>query len=447
MNLDEATRSEALSLFQALLRVDTTNPPGAERAAAELIAESLRVDGIESQLLEKAPGRTNVVARLTGSGKKKPLLLTAHLDVVAAEAALWKHPPFAAEIHDGWLWGRGAVDMKHMAAMSTMVLKLLKRSGAALDRDVILACVADEEDGCEHGSKFLVAEHPELVRAEFALGEIGGFTLRLGGVRMYPVQVAHKGVVWLKATVKGTPGHGSMPREDQAIHKLSLALARLGHQKLPVHLSRPVKQMFEAMRKVQPLAGKLGLTALMRPGLTDMVLGSLFPDKGVARALSALVRNTAVATVVKAGYKTNVIPSEATAEIDGRTAPGQTTDDLIREVKQVLGDDVELAVIRDLPPLEVPAESAMVDAIRAGLKRADPDGVMLPYVIPGFTDGFAFAKLGTLFYGFAPVFFPETPHVSFTDLYHGNDERIPVEGFYQGLACLHDVVSTFVAAG
>ena len=443
---DPAFDQEALELFQALLRIDTTNPPGLERAAAELLAESLRKDGVEPELLEKLPGRTNLVARIKGDGSLPPLLLTGHLDVVAAEPSAWTHPPFAAEIHDGWVWGRGAVDMKNMVAMSAMVLKQLKREGRILKRDLIFAAVADEEDGCHNGSIFLVNDHPEKIRAEFALGEIGGFTLRIGPARLYPVQVAHKGMAWIRASVKGTPGHGSLPRDDQAIHKLALALARLGHQKLPVHVTKPVRAMIEGLRAVQPLAGKLGLTLLMRPMFTDTVLESLFPDKGLARSFNALLRNTAVATVVKAGYKTNVIPSEAEAQIDGRILPGQTTADLLRELREVLGEEVELAVHNEMAPLEVPAESALVDAIRAALHDADPGGTMLPYVMPGFTDGGPISKLGTLYYGFAPIFFPEAPAVSFAELYHGHDERIPVEGFHQGLAVLLDVVRRFCAS-
>jgi acetylornithine deacetylase/succinyl-diaminopimelate desuccinylase-like protein len=194
---------------------------------------------------------------------------------------------------------------------------------------------------------------------------------------------------------------------------------------------------------VQPLAGKLVLSLLMRPMFTDTVLGSLFPDKGLARSFNALLRNTAVATIVKGGYKTNVIPGEAEAQLDGRVLPGQTTQDLLRELRDVLGDEVELAVLQEMAPLEVPQESALVEAIRGALREHDPAGTMLPYVMPGFTDGAPFSKVGITYYGFAPIFFPEEPKVSFAELYHGHDERIPVEGFYEGLAVLREVVARF----
>jgi acetylornithine deacetylase/succinyl-diaminopimelate desuccinylase-like protein len=199
----------------------------------------------------------------------------------------------------------------------------------------------------------------------------------------------------------------------------------------------------EGLKSAQGAGGKLGLSLLMRPMFTDSVLDKLFPDKGLARAFNALLRNTAVATVIKAGTKTNVIPSEATAEIDGRVLPGMTTADLLHELREVLGEEVELAVMREMAPLETPSESALVDAIRAGLKTADPEGRMIPYVMPGFTDGGPLSALGIKFYGFAPIFFPEQPQVAFADLYHGHDERIPVEGFHRGLDCLLDVVRRF----
>ena len=440
MARESAFDQEALDLFQALLRVDTTNPPGNERPAAELLATALRAAGLEPELLEKEPGRTNLVVRLKGSGEKPPLMLTAHLDVVPAEPAGWTHPPFAAEIHEGWLYGRGAVDMKNMAAMSAMILIKLARAKTPLKRDLIFAAVADEEEGCSLGSKFLVAEHPEKIRAEIALGEVGGFILRMGGARLYMVQVAHKGAVWLKAKMKGTPGHGSIPREDQAIHKLALMLARLGHQRLPVHATGPVRAMIRGLQAAQPLLGKIGLGLTTIPALTDTVLSKLFPDKGLARTFNALLRNTAVATRVRAGYKVNVIPGEAEADIDCRTLPGQSTADILRELRAVVGDEVELEVLREMDGLDMPSESPAIDAIRKAVAAVDPEGRVIPYVTPGYTDGGAFARLGIQFYGFAPAFFPEKPAVSFAELYHGNDERIPVEGFLQGLECLTDVV-------
>src|SRR5262249_34168473 len=223
---------EAVEHLGALLRMDTTNPPGNESICAEYLAESLRKDGIEPTLVEKGKGRANVVARIKGNGEAPPLLLGAHLDVVEADSKRWRHPPFSGDIADGYLWGRGALDMKNMAAMAVMVVKLLRRTGARLKRDVIFAGVADEEAGCDFGSKFLVEEHPDLVRAEYALGEVGGFTLHVQGRRFYPIMVAEKGLCWLRVRARGTPGHGSLPREDNANVRLARAVARLGRRRL-----------------------------------------------------------------------------------------------------------------------------------------------------------------------------------------------------------------------
>src|SRR5690606_27409960 len=219
---------DAQEMCQALLRMDTTNPPGNERPAADYLHSKLKEVGYETTLLESAPGRANLVCRYRGTGEAAPLLLAAHLDVVEAQPELWKYPPFSGVIAEGCLWGRGAIDMKNMAAMSAAIMRRLARDKTRLRRDVIFAAVADEEAGCDHGSRFLVEEHPELVRAEYALGESGGFSLNLGGTTFYPIQVAEKGVCWLRAVARGEPGHGSMPRDDSAVVKLGEAMARIG---------------------------------------------------------------------------------------------------------------------------------------------------------------------------------------------------------------------------
>jgi len=443
--LDEAALGDdAVRLCQALIRLDTTNPPGEERAAADLLAAELAAAGLEPTVLESAPGRGNVVARLKGSGKKPPLLLSAHLDVVEADPSTWTHPPFSGAIVDGYLWGRGALDMKNMAAMSVALLCHLARAGAKLERDIIFAGVADEEAGSDQGAIWLCANHPELVRAEYALGEVGGFSLHLGPATFYPVQVAEKGYAWLRARVRGTPGHGSMPREDSAIIRLAAAIARLGQTPLPPHGTDAVSRFVEAAtakaRWLRPL-----LARVFSPRLAPHVL-RLLPDKSIARALAAMLANTASPTVLRAGSKTNVIPGIAECVIDGRVLPGQTTADLLRELGDVLGPDVELEVIREAPPLVTePVASPLFDAIAAVVAERHPGATAVPFLTPGFTDGKAFSRLGTRWYGFAPVKLPKG--LRFGDLYHGNDERIPVDGLRWGAAALADIVLRFAGAG
>ncbi|MEN9797771.1 MAG: hypothetical protein RL653_1467 [Pseudomonadota bacterium] len=442
--LAEDTQAEALALFRALLRIDTTNPPGLERAACELLAESFRADGLEPVLVEKEKDRTSIVARLRGTGELPPLLLTAHLDVVAAEASRWRHPPFGAVVEDGWLYGRGAIDMKHMAAMSTFVLKLLRREGVRLRRDVIFAGVADEETGCRLGSQFLVEEHPDLVRAEYALGEIGGYTQPLRGARLYPIMVAQKGMAWFRARVEGSPGHGSTPRDDNAVLRLAAALGRLSPGALPFKPTRPARALVEGFARASGFPGNVVLKLLLHPQLSRLAL-RLIPDAGTRRSLSALLRNTATPTVLRAGHKTNVIPSFAEAELDGRTVPGQGPAELEAELRKVLGPDVKLELLRSLESVEASPETGMYRHLAAAVPSLDPEGVAVPLLVPGFTDAAPFTRLGTTFYGFSPVVFPPSPAVSFSSLYHGDDERIPVAGFHRGLEVLLDVVRRWCA--
>jgi acetylornithine deacetylase/succinyl-diaminopimelate desuccinylase-like protein len=436
--------AEAVKLFQSLLRIDTTNPPGNERVAAELVADVLRADGLEPVVLAGTPERSNVVVRYKGDGSKPPLLLDAHLDVVEADPKTWKHPPFAGEIHDGYLWGRGAVDMKNMVAQATFVMKLLARTKPKLKRDVIFAATADEEAGSKHGAEYLVAEHRDKVQCEYALGEIGGFSLHIKGVSYYPIQIAQKGILWGKLRVEGTPGHGSLPRPDSAVIRLAELIARLGRARFPQHTSQPVRDMVEGLAAAQKFPDSVVLRGLLNPALSGFVL-KLLPNPSVARVFAALLANTVSPTVVRAGAKVNVIPGHGTLEFDGRIAPGQTAEDLLRELKEVVGQDVQIEVTDTAPPQVTPRDTELYTALEAALRRNDPKAVPIPYVIPGYTDSRALVKLGAKYYGFAPVRFNPEHDVSFADMYHGNDERCPVDGFQWGLRTLYDAVTTFCA--
>jgi acetylornithine deacetylase/succinyl-diaminopimelate desuccinylase-like protein len=435
---------EAVAHLQALLRIDTTNPPGREGAAATYIADSLRADGLEPVLLEREPGRSNLVARLRGTGEAAPLLLTAHLDVVEADAARWSHPPFAAEQADGCIWGRGAVDMKNMAALCMTVLKLLKRTGVRLRRDVIFAAVADEEAGSDVGARFLVEEHPDQVRAEFALGEVGGFTLHLGGRSFYPIQVAEKGLCWVRARTRGAPGHGSLPRDDNANIRLARAVAKLGSTRLPQHVTREVTEFIGQVSAAMPLAPRLLLRRLLDPRTAPVVL-RLLPDKSVARSFAAILSNTATPTVLRGGQKINVIPAEASCDIDGRILPGQDEGTFLRELRAVLGPEVDITVLRSTAPVMTTPKSALYDTLCRVLQRHDPAAIPVPYLIPGFTDAQYWSRLGTKCYGFAPLRLEPTSGIRFSELFHGDNERIPVAGFRWGLGVLYDVVHEFCA--
>ncbi len=442
---DSELCEQVVALCQQLIRLDTTNPPGGERIAADLLAQQLSEAGLDPVVMDSAPGRGNVVARLKGSGEKPPLLLTAHLDVVEADPSKWRYPPFSGEIAEGCLWGRGAIDMKNMAAMCVAIMCRLTRAGVRLQRDLIFAGVADEEAGCEYGSGWLVDNHPDLVRAEYAIGEGGGFNIALAGKRFFTVQVAEKGYCWVRARVEGEPGHGSLPRNDSAVIRLSQAISRLGASGLPPHETRVVREFLDTILGAQPKLVATVLAALKSPQVLSRLVG-LLPNKGVGRAVAAMLANTASPTVLRAGNKTNVIPGVAEVQIDGRTLPGQSDDDFLRELEAALGGEVKLDVIRSAPPVEThPKESPLYQTIVDVLRAREPDATPVPYMLPGFTDAKSFTRLGARWYGFAPVRLP--PDMRFADMFHGHNERIPIDGLRWGTEVLTEVLWRFAGGG
>lgn len=437
-SIPEAFVDEAVRLLVELIRIDTSNPPGNERPAAELAAEALRAEGLEPVLLEARPGRSNLVCRLHGTGALPPLVLAAHLDVVPAGEG-WLHPPFAAEIRDGFLWGRGAIDMKHHAAMSIAVLCALAREGRRLRRDLVLALTADEETGCALGSRWLADEHPERIRGEYAIGEVGGFTLHLDGLRFYPIQIAQKGAVRIRAWARGPGGHASIPRERSAVGDLAAAVARIASTRLPHHVHPATRAFLDEVRRRIGLKG-IALGALLQPRLAPLALRAL-PDRALARSLHAVLANTATPTILRAGEKLNVIPTRAEAELDCRTLPGPAGDRLLDELRQVVGPEVELEVLDRLPAVEASADTPLFRALADAVRRADPEAVPVPYLVSGFTDALAWSKLGTTWYGFAPVRLE--PGIAFAELFHAPNERLPLEGFRWGVRVLYDAVRSF----
>ena len=432
---------EALSLLQSLLRIDTTNAPDREvreLPAAELLYDRFRAIGLEPELFESSPGRGNVVCRVPGAGKGKPLLLSGHLDVVPADKRTWSRDPFAGEAHDGWLWGRGAIDMKNMVAMSVSVVEMLARSGVPLQRDLVFAGVADEEAGCEAGSLWLAKNHPEKIAAEYAISEIGGFTLHSGGRRFYPIQVAEKGICWLTITARGTPGHGSLPNKDNPIPKLARAATKLAERRLPVHVTPVVRGQLETLAAHQPVPSSLVLRGLLSPWITDHLLDHVLPDPSLAATFDAALHNTANPTILRAGSKINQVPAEASLQVDGRLLPGQSADDFVREIRAVIGDGYEIVVDRAMPAVETSWDDPIAQHITEVIARHDPEGIVVRTMIPGFTDAKAYSQLGIKCFGFSPVQLP--PGISFSAMFHGNDERIPIDGFRWGLRALYDLV-------
>lgn len=440
-----AATEEALRHFKALLRIDTTNPPGNERPAADYLAGVLKEAGVEHQILESEPTRASLVARLRGSGKKGALLLNGHLDVVPVDRDRWKHDPFAAVEADGCIWGRGAIDMKNMVAMSLMSIVLLKRTGAMLDRDIIFAAVADEEAGSHQGALHLVENHPDLVRSEYVLNEVGGHTLHFGRARFYPVQISEKGICWFQLTAHGEPGHGSMPHKENAVVKIAKAIEALGRIQLPQHNTPVVEHFLKELAKRASFPNDRLMPLLLQPALSNVLLEALSkknPDQ--APGINAMLRNTASPTMLSAGRKVNVIPSKASVTIDGRILPGFSKEQYLAEIHQIVGDELEVKVLDHHDGITFDSKSELYHTISAVLRQHDPEGVPVPYMIPGFTDSFAYARLGAICYGFSPVRLPKELH--FAKMYHGHNERIPIEGFGWGLRVLYDVVKKFCAA-
>jgi len=435
----ESARAEAEAHFIRLLQFKTVNPPGNELPAAEYLAEVLRKEGLEPEVFTSAPGRGSMVCRLKGTGEKAPLLLNGHLDVVPVEESQWKYPPFAGTKAEGYIWGRGAVDMKQMVAMSLMSLILAKRTGARLKRDLIFAAVADEEAGGAFGAGWLVANHPYQLKAEYGLGEMGGFSMSMAGKTFYPVQVAEKGICWVRLTATGEPGHGSIPNPESAPIKLARALRKLGHIKLPQHNTPVVETFLKRLSQNQPFPNSVVLKLLLKPALSSFILEKLFPDPGLAATFWAMLRNTANPTVLRAGEKTNVVPSIAVAEVDGRLLPGQTKESFLAELREVIGPDLLIEVLNELKPTATDPNDPILAEIAKLVDKHDPGAVAVPYMVPAFTDATHYSKLGVKCFGFIPM--KLKPDDTFKTLSaHGHNERIPAAAFHFGVRLLAELV-------
>jgi len=394
----------------------------------------------------QSKGRPNVVCRGKGTGEGGgPLLLTGHVDVVPVDREKWTQDPFGGEIVNGYLYGRGAIDMKNMVTMCMHVTMLAAQAQRPPSRDIIFAAVSDEELGCTHGSKFLVEQHPDWVRAEYMIGEVGGFSQDVGKVRYYPVQVAERGIARLTLTALGTPGHGSIPHGDMAIAKLAKALDLITRTRLPLHPTATMTRFLEVLASTQPAPARWVLPKVLNPRWSSLVLDRLIQDRDTAEAIAANLSNTAVPTLLHGGQAINVIPGEVSAQLDGRLIPGQRAEDLVEELHALVGDLVQIRIDHAHPGREHADvdDDPLFQAICDTILRHDPQGVPLPYMVSGFTDAAYFGTLGATCFGYSPLRFPREDKVKFKELFHGHDERIHVEGFRWGLGCLWDLVARF----
>jgi acetylornithine deacetylase/succinyl-diaminopimelate desuccinylase-like protein len=419
---------EVVSICQDLIRIPSVNygdGKGDEKAVAQYVVASLAEVGIPAKIYESAPGRCNVIAKFEGVDSARPgLVVHGHLDVVPANADDWQVDPFAAEIRDGAIWGRGAVDMKNVDAMILAIVRNWKRSGFKPPRDILLAFFADEEAGSNFGSRYMTREHPEVFNGySEAISEVGGFSVTLhNGKRLYFIEAAQKGIHWIKLTANGRAGHGSMVNDDNAITQLSDAVAKLGQYSWPQRYTRTVKVLF---RKIAEATGRPYNEEDLRP-----LLDEIGPT---ARMIGATLSNTANPTMLDAGYKANVIPGSASAVIDGRFLPGYE-DELNSTIRSIVGPEIEIETLTRDIALEVNFTGPLVDAMCAAIIEQDREGIPVPYLMSGGTDNKALSELGITGYGFSPLRLPAD--LDFMALFHGVDERVPIESLHFGVRAL-----------
>ncbi|MCT7660134.1 M20/M25/M40 family metallo-hydrolase [Mycobacterium deserti] len=428
---------EVVDLVSSLIRFDTSNTgePSTTKGEAECarwVAQQLEEVGYQTEYVESgAPGRGNVFARLRGADPNRgALLLHGHLDVVPAEASDWSVHPFSGAVTDGYVWGRGAVDMKDMCGMLIAIARHFKRAGIVPPRDLIFAFLADEEAGGKYGSQWLVDNRPDLFEGVTeAVGEVGGFSLTVprkdgGERRLYLVETAEKSMMWMKLSVRSHAGHGSMIHDSNAVTAVAEAVAKLGRHEFPLVMTDAVGQFLEAVTEETGYSFDLNSPDL--PG----TIAKLGP---IARVVGATLRDTANPTMLKAGYKANVIPASAEAVVDCRILPGRQAA-FEREIDELIGPDVTREWVTELPSYETTFDGDLVDAMNGAILSVDPDARLVPYMLSGGTDAKAFMRLGIRCFGFAPLQLP--PELDFTALFHGVDERVPVDALIFGTQVL-----------
>jgi acetylornithine deacetylase/succinyl-diaminopimelate desuccinylase-like protein len=426
-----------VELLQELIRFDTTNPPGDEGDCIGFVQRQLEEAGCETQIYASDPARPNLVSRLPG-GDAPPLLLYGHVDVVTTAGQAWTHPPFEGRLEDGYVWGRGALDMKGGVAMLVQAFLRAKREEATLPGDLVLVVLADEENGGDLGAKFLVEEQPQLFAGiRYAIGEFGGFSLPIAGKRFYPIQVAEKQICWLKATIRGPGGHGALVQRGGTVARLGKLLRDLDRKRLPVHVTPVVREFVERMAAELPRKEATVLRSLLKPRLTDGAL-RLLGDR--AATIEPMLRNTVNATIIRGGAKINVVPSEIALELDGRALPGFSPDDVIGELQTVVGDDVELELVRHDPGPAAP-DLGLFEVLAGVIRELDPEGIPVPLLQIGVTDGRFFSQAGVQTYGFLPMRLPQD--FAFTRLIHAADERIPVDALEFGAEAVWRAVQRF----
>jgi acetylornithine deacetylase/succinyl-diaminopimelate desuccinylase-like protein len=439
-------RDEVTNLLADLIRIDTTNPPGNETAAAEVLQKSLEKDGFKCEIFESSPSRGSLVTRLNGVQEKPRLLLLSHLDVVAANPSEWSLDPFGGVIKDGFVWGRGALDMKGMTAIEIVALKLLKRNNIKLKGDIILAATADEEAGGTRGAEFMLNNYPDKIFAEYVLNEGGGSSIPTTRKNMYTINTSEKGLLWFRIKARGTPGHGSMPETaDNAIMRMNRIIQKLGEYEPKIQVVPSVRKFLTEIAAADPTLEGLIMKLLNHPEKSNEILKEMEKKApNIADEIRPRLRMTITPTIIKGGVKENIIPSECTAVFDCRILPGQTishTQSLIRNLLEKSDlNKLEFEDIQAQEPSESPFDTSLYEAIKTTLMEFEPDCKVAPILMTGGTDSRFFRKVGSICYGFHPLRSENKFGQKTTRREHGIDERISIDNLVFGVTLLYETI-------
>ena len=443
-------KQEVTQLLRDLIRIDTTNPPGNETQSAIYIAQYLANQGFKTEIIESEPGRGNIITRLKGTGEKPSLLLLSHLDVVAANPKEWSVDPFVGVVKDGYVYGRGAYDMKCMTAIEIMVIKLLKKNNVKLKGDIVLAATADEEQGGEEGAGYLLSHHKEKVWCPYVINEGGGLAFPSKNGYVFPVQTAEKGILWLRIKAKGTPGHGSTPNmADNAVMRMNKVIDKLGNYKPQTIYVPTLKEFLAEMGRQDPELQQTFSRLLANPGQSEQILDELAKkDKALAEEIRPRTKMTIAPTMIRGGVKENIIPSDCEAVFDCRILPGQKvneTVDLIKDLLKDVGlDKLSFEFIQAHDGSESTAETPLYDIITRVLREFEPGCGVTPTLTTGGTDSRFFRETGSVCYGFQPMI-PDEPNDQLEKRMHGIDERITIDNLVYGTSILYETVKRFMS--
>lgn len=446
MTIDwEKVRAEAVEILSKYVQIETTNPPGKELAGAIFLQELLEKEGLPAQILESQPERGNVFSLMKGSGNQLPLILLHHIDVVPAEAEKWQYPPYSGKVVDGEVWGRGTQDCKSLGVIELMAYLLLAREGFKPRRDIVYLATADEEAGGKWGVKWLFENHPDLLRAEYVINEGGGLGMILGQRHVYTCQTAEKGICWLKLTFRGKPGHGSVPHGDNCVVKMAKAIEKISQYRSLLQRTLTTENFIKGIAEELKFPRSFFTKLLLNPLLSGRV-EKYISDAGLRGMVGAILRNTFVPTVVQAGQKTNVIPSECSCQVDCRILPGVEPEMVRREINELLAEirDYEVEIMETSPASESPLNNPLYQSIAKVLKKLDPQSKLLPTMLTGATDSRFFRNKGVVAYGFQPMT-PVEKLAEYLGRVHGHDERISADCLLFGIKVLYELLKDFCA--